>query len=244
MRPNHRFAQLALVLLMAAPVYAQEAGTVDQSVQETTPLSDETPAATPPAAGTSEAIPATDAIEPPGQVADPDEVPAIAHEHPDTAHAEATTDDEAIAGEDQETVDADADADEVEVEATTSDTPASAVASSIAIPPPPAGVGHVVFFREKKFTGGGVRFKVRENGEELGKLSSGAYFVHAAQPGVHEYVVHSESEDVLTLDVEEGETYYVQGSITMGVLVGRPNLSPSDETAFAAASAKLKPAKE
>ena len=60
----------------------------------------------------------------------------------------------------------------------------------------------------------------------------GSYFVSSIAPGTHVYTVHSEAKDVLTIEVEAGETYYVQGSITMGILAGRPNLSPSDEAAF------------
>lgn len=120
-------------------------------------------------------------------------------------------------------------------------TPAAAQSGLIALPP--EGKGQVVFFREKKFAGSAVRYKVREGEQELGKLSSGAFFVHVTEPGTHEYTVHSEAKDILTLEVEPGETYYVQGDITMGVLMGRPNLSPKDAATFEAMSAKLKPAK-
>jgi hypothetical protein len=108
---------------------------------------------------------------------------------------------------------------------------------------PPEGKGQIVFFREKKFAGAAVNYKVREGEEELGKLSSGSYFVHVAEPGAHEYTVHSEAKDILNLEVEAGETYYVIGGITMGFLAGRPNLSPSDQATFDGMSSKLKPAK-
>lgn len=111
------------------------------------------------------------------------------------------------------------------------------------IPAPPEGKGQIVFFREKKFAGAAVRYKVREGETELGKLSSGTYFVHVAEPGSHEYTVHSEAKDILNLEVEPGETYYVLGSITMGFMAGRPNLSPSDEAVFSTMSKKLKVAK-
>lgn len=111
------------------------------------------------------------------------------------------------------------------------------------VPAPPAGKGQVVFFREKKFAGAGVRYKVREGEAELGKLSSGTYFIHVTEPGQHEYTVHSEAKDVLNLEVEEGETYYVIGSVTMGFLAGRPNLSPSDQPTFQGMSGELKQAK-
>lgn len=126
-----------------------------------------------------------------------------------------------------------------EAAAPTEAAPASATASGL-VGTPPEGKGQIVFFRPSKFVGGAIGFKVREGTTELGKLRSGKYFIAAVEPGTHEYTVHSEKKDVLTLEVEAGETYYVQGTITMGVLAGRPNLSPSDATTFNGMSAKLK----
>ncbi len=114
------------------------------------------------------------------------------------------------------------------------------VASNGRIAPAPADKAQIVFFRPSKFVGGAVGFKVREGEQELGKLRSGNYFIHFAEPGTHHYTVHSEAKDVLTMEVEEGETYFVQGTITMGVLAGRPNLSPSDEATFNGMADKLK----
>lgn len=122
-------------------------------------------------------------------------------------------------------------------------TAAAAPAANGKIGAPPEGKGQIVFFREKKFAGAAVKYKVREGETELGKLSSGTYFVHVTDPGAHEYTVHSEAKDILNLEVEAGETYYVIGSISMGFLAGRPNLSPSDQAAFDAMADKLKVAK-
>jgi hypothetical protein len=58
--------------------------------------------------------------------------------------------------------------------------------------------------------------------------------------GKHSSEGHSEAKDVLTLEVESGETYYVQGSLSVGVLAGHPNLAPSSKEAFEALKAKLK----
>ena len=85
-----------------------------------------------------------------------------------------------------------------------------------------------------------ISFKVRENGIELGTLSNGRYFVHETDPGPHIYVVHSETKDTLVVEVEPGESYFIQGGITMGVMVGRPNLSPSDQISFLKAVVKMK----
>lgn len=108
---------------------------------------------------------------------------------------------------------------------------------------PPEGKGQIVFFRESKFVGGAISYKVREGEAELGKLSNGSYFVYVAEPGAHAYTVHSEAKDVLNLEVEAGETYFVSGGVSMGVFAGRPNLSPSNQSAYVAIAAKLKPAK-
>ena len=120
------------------------------------------------------------------------------------------------------------------------ETPAAVPAASGLIPAPAAGKGQVVFFREKKFVGAAMSYKVREGEAELGKLSNGSYLVLEVEPGTHQYHMQGETKDVLTLEVEAGETYYVQGGISMGVLAGRPNLSPSDQAAFEAMAPKLK----
>ncbi len=99
--------------------------------------------------------------------------------------------------------------------------------------------GTVIFFREKKFAGSAIRYKVRENGVELCKLKSGTFCSVTVPVGKHEYVVRSEAKDVLTLEVESGETYYVLGGISMGFMAGHPNLSPSDKATFDKMKAKL-----
>ena len=117
-----------------------------------------------------------------------------------------------------------------------------AAASSGLIAAPPAGKGQIVFFRPAKFVGGAVGYKVREGAVELGKLRSGKYFVAVVEPGTHVYNVHGETKDELTMEVEAGETYYVQGTLGMGIVAGRPNLGPSDEATFMSLSKKLKKA--
>ena len=112
--------------------------------------------------------------------------------------------------------------------------------ASVTVVAPAEGKGQVVFFRPSKFVGMAVGFKVREGTTELCTLNNGAYCILQVEPGAHVYVVHSEVKDELTIEVEVGETYYVQGNLGMGVMVGRPNLSPSDQATFDGMSGKLK----
>lgn len=104
--------------------------------------------------------------------------------------------------------------------------------------PDAAATGRIIFFRPKKFAGSAMVFKVREGEEVIGMLKSGTYFTVDVAPGTHVYAMRSEAKDELTIEVEAGETYYVAASVQMGVLAGRPNLSPSDQAAFEEADKK------
>ncbi len=107
------------------------------------------------------------------------------------------------------------------------------------IPAPAEGKGQIVFFRP-----GGMGFAlgcgVNENGVRLSALGAGKYFILPVDPGSHSYTVKSEATDLLRLEVEPGETYYVKCKIKMGIMVGRPNIAPSTQDEFDKDSHKLK----
>ena len=113
---------------------------------------------------------------------------------------------------------------------------------SIAIPPPPRGMGEVVFFRAKSLMGTGQWFNVRENGDALGKLSNGAYFVNVTDTGAHTYTATTEPEakDKLMLEVDPGQIYFVEGTLDKGLAIGVPDLTPSDRASFDKAAKNLK----
>jgi len=126
--------------------------------------------------------------------------------------------------------------------AASKDSDASNAPGPIALTPPPPGQGQVIFFRAKTLMGAGQWFNVRENGKALGKLSNGAYFVQVTSPGIHDYtaVLEPELKDKLKLKVDVGETYFVQGTIAGGLVIGAADLQPSDRAAFNAAAKTLK----
>jgi Protein of unknown function (DUF2846) len=89
---------------------------------------------------------------------------------------------------------------------------------------PEHGKGLVIFYRERHFTGGGVSYKVYDNGTRIGGLPNGAYFIYQAKPGVHKFTASTEVTDEKPLNVEAGKTYYVRGEVQMGIFIGRPHL--------------------
>lgn len=115
---------------------------------------------------------------------------------------------------------------------TASPAPVAATSGLGPIAPPPAGLGQIVFFRSGSLFGGAVSCAVSESGVKLSSLYIGHYFIAGAGPGIHSFTVSSEATDTLRLEIEPGETYYVQCSIGMGFMAGRPNLSPSTKEKF------------
>jgi hypothetical protein len=95
---------------------------------------------------------------------------------------------------------------------------------------PPAGKGLVVFYRPSRFAGGAVTFTAREGETEIGRLASGRYFALAADPGIHEYNIRG--GETARVEVEEGETTYLQLNIAMGLMSGRGVLAPADRAGF------------
>jgi len=114
----------------------------------------------------------------------------------------------------------------------------AAIAEDVQLPPS-ANVGTVVFFRSPKLAGFGTRYRVREDDRELGKLSRATYFTIEVPAGTHHYWAFYEGPDLITIDVEPGETYYVRGELTLGVLNPHPNLTPSDKATFESMKARL-----
>ena len=117
---------------------------------------------------------------------------------------------------------------------------ASITTKSGPIAAPKAGTGQVVFYRPGSMMGAALGCTVHEGAPQIARLGNGKFFVVAAAPGKHEYSTQGEATDRLTLEVEEGETYFVLCNIGMGVVAGRANLSPADEATFAKKAKGLK----
>ena len=115
-----------------------------------------------------------------------------------------------------------------------------AAKTAVVLQAPPAGQGQVVFFRPGSMMGMALGCHVREDGRLVGNLANGKYYVQSFAPGKHTFTTSSESTDTLNMEVESGETYYVRCGIGMGVVAGRPNISPVEKTVFDEKSAKLK----
>ena len=107
-----------------------------------------------------------------------------------------------------------------------------------ALPTPAAGKGQIVIFRPSAM-GFAIKCTVREDGAMIGRVGAGKYYVVEVEPGLHNLTAKTEKTDTVAVQVEPDETSYVKCGISMGVMVGRPNLSPSTEEEFQKSHAKM-----
>jgi hypothetical protein len=117
---------------------------------------------------------------------------------------------------------------------------AESSAGPVQLPPPPAGKGQIVFYRKPLFSLVSFNWIVRDGKSEICLMEAGTYCVADVDPGTHTYEVHSESKNDLTLEIDSGETYYVIGGISMGIIVNHPTIAPAQKAQFDALSARLK----
>src|SRR5579859_1145981 len=83
----------------------------------------------------------------------------------------------------------------------------------------------VYIYRPSGFGGAAISYTVSVNGTEVLPLSSGSYFVYYAAPGENEFTAKTEAKTSVTVDIKAGQTYYVKGTMGMGVFVGHPHLT-------------------
>jgi len=82
----------------------------------------------------------------------------------------------------------------------------------------------VYIYRPYTVLGSGVRYHVAAQGSDIVYLEPGGYFPYFAEPGEVEFWAETEARESITTDLEPGETYYLKGSVGIGVMIGRPRL--------------------
>lgn len=84
----------------------------------------------------------------------------------------------------------------------------------------------IFFYRDKAFVGSLRGLYVTIDGERVGGLNSGTYFVSEVSPGTHTFSVEDWLGDDPSrkLTVKAGEKRYLKGSIQMGAWDAQPKL--------------------
>ena len=92
--------------------------------------------------------------------------------------------------------------------------------------------GLVVFHRADLMKGRAIKFNIEMDGRPIGQLPAGSEFSIPVDPGSYTFTVRVpawDGMDYLTLNVEAGKTYRVEGEILWGWPVGRPKFKNVSE---------------
>ena len=89
---------------------------------------------------------------------------------------------------------------------------------------PPPGRSTIVVYRTQKFQGVAIQPLIKVDGKTTGRCNpNGAFFVDV-EPGRHTVTAQTESTAETVVDTSHDPISYVECSIGIGVLVGRPKL--------------------
>ncbi|RLA37438.1 MAG: hypothetical protein DRR15_02030 [Gammaproteobacteria bacterium] len=95
------------------------------------------------------------------------------------------------------------------------------------------GEGMVIFNRKSSMKGKAIQFNIQQDGRPIGQLRSGTTIKVPLAPGSYNFTVRAPSldgEDFLTINVEAGWTYNVEGKILWGWPTGRPKFYLGTQT--------------
>jgi hypothetical protein len=115
------------------------------------------------------------------------------------------------------------------------------------------GKAHIVFFRPGRLTGAIYTYHIVEVGDDgkpakdaphLGDLPNGGAFSIDVEPGIHAYNITgpmavNKAEDRLRMELEPGETYYVEQTVRIGLITGGFRLVPADKARFTVTKVKM-----
>lgn len=87
-----------------------------------------------------------------------------------------------------------------------------------------------IFFYRPSAIGAAIQPNILVNGSVVGEMVPLGFFYVDRSPGNYVVTARTESEATLQLTLQPSQTQYVKGSISLGILVGRPNLSLVDQT--------------
>jgi hypothetical protein len=113
-------------------------------------------------------------------------------------------------------------------------------AAAAEIPEVKEGQALVVFYREQRMAGAAIQFHVQQNAQPIGALTNGSVIIRDLDPGQYGFSSQVITGDSLSLTVEAGKAYFVQGTVRMGVYAGRPKFTVVDEARARTAIAKIK----
>ncbi len=87
----------------------------------------------------------------------------------------------------------------------------------------------IYFYRPNKVFGSIVYYTVKEDNKPITVLYNGSYYPYYTTEGKKNFKAKTEATNSISLNVENGKTYFVRGTISFGVFVGHPKFEIVDD---------------
>jgi len=91
-------------------------------------------------------------------------------------------------------------------------------------------MGRIYFYRSSAL-GAAIKPDILLNGQLVGEMVAHGFFYVDRQPGRYLASAKTEAETTLQIPLEANQTRYVRGYISLGIVVGRPNMELVDANA-------------
>jgi len=78
------------------------------------------------------------------------------------------------------------------------------------------GYGKIYIFRDKKFVGSAIGFRISDNGRPIGSLGNGGVLAWERQPGSAVIGASASNEQALTISTEAEMVYFFKARVTWG----------------------------
>jgi hypothetical protein len=83
----------------------------------------------------------------------------------------------------------------------------------------------VIFYRQDRFSGCAVKYYINDGNKTIGALKNDSYFIYKTDPGGHYFWAENEKISSVRLDCDPSEKYFIEGTVSMGMWMGNPELS-------------------
>lgn len=101
----------------------------------------------------------------------------------------------------------------------------SPVSESVDVEALPSGMSRIVVYRTQ-VSGTAVQPHIHVDDRETGKCQPEGAFIVDVPPGTHTVSAKTEKLQTIEVTTSAGETVFIECSITLGVMVGHPKLTP------------------
>ncbi|MGE8723363.1 DUF2846 domain-containing protein [Leptospira terpstrae] len=85
--------------------------------------------------------------------------------------------------------------------------------------------GLVYIYRPNLLTGSAISFIIKANGNPIIELNNGSYKPFLFNPGEVTFEAETLGATSITMDIKEGEVYFLKGNVLLGPIIGKPFLT-------------------